>query len=31
LLAKIPSIKDFAEVENDLQKAITEFNKGYGK
>ncbi|MBX4204639.1 MAG: F0F1 ATP synthase subunit alpha [Candidatus Doudnabacteria bacterium] len=31
LLAKIPSIKDFAEIENDLKKAIEDFNKSYGK
>lgn len=31
LLAKIPKIKDFAEVEGSLKEAITEFNKSYGK
>ncbi len=31
LLGKIEKIKDFAEIENDLKRAIEEFNKSYAK
>lgn len=31
LLEKIAKIKDFSEIENELKRAIEEFNKSYGK
>ena len=31
LLETVPNIKDFSEIEDDLKKAITEFNNSYGQ